>query len=146
MTTPPRPLGDFSGFDLPDHDLAALVRQLDPHRLTVVYVRKSDPGGHKNQAAYLMVQEAVPEALARAGVPPERLILLEGDTGKSAWLSRKFRADLNNLYERIGADEVGTVVVRDISRIFRDTYLKESTDFCARMARFNTKLLTTFGG
>jgi hypothetical protein len=144
--TPARPIGDFSGIDLPESGLAALVRKMDRARATIVYVRKSDPKAHREQAAYLLVQEALPELLVQAGVPRERLVLLEGDTGKSAWLSRKFRADLADLYERIGADKVGTVVVRDVSRMFRDSFLKEPADFCARMARFDTKVLTTFGG
>src|SRR5438105_10223742 len=115
-----RAIGDFSGFDMGNDGFAQLVGQMDISRLTVVYVRKSDPKGHKEQSAYLMVQERLPDLLVEAGVPRERMVLLEGDIGKSAWLSRRFRKDLGDLFERIGADKVGTVAIRDVSRMFRD--------------------------
>ncbi len=143
-----RKIGDFRiELDISEESaLAALVPKLEKTRLIYVYIRKSDPSGHDHNPHYLLVQENVPQLLVSAGVPRAQIRLLEGDTGKSAYLSRQFRLDLAELFDQIGMGSVGTVVVPDISRLFRDAWLKEPASFASRIARHRTLIVTTVAG
>src|SRR5689334_7776827 len=77
-----------------------IVPHLDPRRLLITYARKSDPKGHAEHGHYLAAQERIPQQIKEARFEGEILILDE-DTGISAWLGRKFRSDLRRQHELI---------------------------------------------
>lgn len=142
-----RAVGDFRSDD--DYDgggLHALLSQCDLSRKLYLYIRKSNKTGIEQNANYLIAQESLVTHLIDAGVSPEKMVALEDDTGKSGALSRKFRKDLDALFEAIGEGGVGTVVAIDIARLFRDYTDIEPATFAARMGRHKVSVLTTDDG
>jgi DNA invertase Pin-like site-specific DNA recombinase len=123
-----------------------VIAECPQDRFFYVYVRKSNQAAESASANYLHAQLDLSQALAQAGVPAERMVVLSDDTGKSGTLSRQFRRDLARVFEDMGKGLVGTVVAMDVARLFRDYTDKEPAAFAARMARCGVHVVTHYRG
>ena len=112
------------------------------------YLRRSQitDEADRHGTNYLIAQARFVEALRGLGVDIPVSRVLDADTGKSGALGRKFREDLQQLWDAIDQDENNTVVaVRDVSRLFRDATDREPTLFATHMDVHRTLVLTSDG-
>ena len=125
---------------------AEKVRLLDTTRWIILYIRKSNKAGKAEHGNFLIEQEKVLELLLKAGIPRERILVLDGDTGKSAKLNAKFRKDLDKMMGLLLEEQVGGVIALNIARLFRDRTLQAPSSFAGRMQRSKALLITADGG
>ena len=146
-----RRMGDFSAL-AEDDGLGEIIKALLIEFVVgmfVLYIRRSKMTGDDEHetANYLIRQEKLLDRLLEIGVPCERVLLLAGDTGKSAALTRDEREDMETLYTTLGeADESKRAVVVvsiEISRLHRNPDLQEPVRFASRMSRQGTIVVTT---
>ncbi len=130
----------------PKNPFSEIVPTLDRTRALTVYVRKSGLAGEGSQGFYLLAQHDIPRLLAEAGFPSDKIILLDEDTGISAWLGRQHRPDLQRQHEMIMEGRIGTVVALEVSRLFRDEFLSAPVEFAKVTAYQNAVVVAQIGG
>jgi DNA invertase Pin-like site-specific DNA recombinase len=88
-------------------------------RSAFVYVRQSSPNQvRKNQESHRR-QEHMVEHVATLGWPPCRIIMLDGDTGRTG-TSLHGRHQFQELLETIARDQAGLIAACELSRLVRD--------------------------
>lgn len=96
--------------------------KIQPHhrqRLAIVNVRQSSPGQVRNNRESALRQRALQKRAEELGWPPERILVLDEDQGKSA-SSTSGRAAYRKLAEAVVEDRAGIILAVDVSRWSRD--------------------------
>jgi len=95
---------------------------IKPHHLeheAFVYLRQSGPRQVRKNREGQQRQRAMVDHVVGLGWPRSRVILLEGDTGRSG-SSQHGRIEFQTLLEAIVAGKAGLVAARELSRLVRD--------------------------
>lgn len=101
--------------------IRAFLPKMDPKRWVVVYIRKSNDTAEMDNSNYLEHQEKLAEYVAAAGVDADRLKVESADIGISGVYDGTYRPSLKKIEDWLRHPElIGTIIVADISRIYRD--------------------------
>ena len=120
---------------------------LDLTRKFVVYVRKSNPAAETAKGNYLAYQEHLHLYLEEAGVGKEQIEVFSEDVGISAVYDEKYRPSLKKIDNwLLNPDIIGTIVVVDISRIYRDPTMVGPSLLASKLKTNRVKILTFDGG
>src|SRR3954454_2376274 len=103
------------------------------HR-AVVYVRQSTPGQVERNTESSVRQYALAERAVELGWPPESVVVVDGDTGRSAaWASA--RIGFRELVAEVGLGNVGLILALEVSRLARSSAdWHQPLDLCALTA------------
>jgi DNA invertase Pin-like site-specific DNA recombinase len=88
-------------------------------RTAYVYVRQAALGLPGESAKALERQYSLEERLVSLGWPPERVVVVDSDLGRSGFSATK-REGFRLLLEEVGKGTVGAVAALDMSRLARD--------------------------
>ncbi len=92
------------------------------------------------ESRMLEMQRTLPRALYEAGVPRERIIVLPGDSGKSASLGPMYRAYYDLLRHLLLTGRMGVLATVEVSRLHRDSSGRQAPDFAAIMGMDRVKM------
>jgi DNA invertase Pin-like site-specific DNA recombinase len=106
-------------------------------RRAYVYLRQSSPGQVKKNVQGQERQRKMAEMVEELGWPPERTVLLGGDTGHSG-SSLHGRDDYQRLFQAVMAQEAGLIAVRELSRLVRNS---QDWNDLVRLCRYKGVLL-----
>src|SRR3954447_19971972 len=100
-------------------------------RRAVVYVRQSTPGQVERNTESGARQYALAERAVELGWPPESVVVVDGDTGRSAaWASA--RIGFRELVAEVGLGNVGLILALEVSRLARSSAdWHQLLDLCA---------------
>lgn len=102
------------------------IRAEHKQKLAVVYVRQSSPDQVRHHTGSTETQRALAELPRRWGWPESRIKVIEDDLGLSGTSSDQ-RPGFQHLLELMDRGEVGIVLVREMSRLSRDSLDAERT-------------------
>lgn len=89
------------------------------HRLAVVYIRQSSPGQVRNNRESALRQGALTKRAEELGWPPERILVLQEEQGRSG-SSTCGRHAYRQLAEEVVEDRVGMILAVEVGRWSRD--------------------------
>jgi DNA invertase Pin-like site-specific DNA recombinase len=103
-------------------------------RRAVVYVRQSTPGQVERNTESAMRQYGLAERAVELGWPPESVVVVDEDTGRSAaWATS--RMGFRELVAEVGLGHVGVILALEVSRLARSSAdWHQLLDLCALTA------------
>jgi DNA invertase Pin-like site-specific DNA recombinase len=100
-------------------------------RRAVVYVRQSTPGQVERNTESGARQYALAERAVELGWPPESVVVVDEDTGRSAAWARS-RIGFRELVAEVGLGNVGAILALEVSRLARSSAdWHQLLDLCA---------------
>ena len=103
-------------------------------RRAVVYVRQSTPGQVERNTESSARQYALAERAVELGWPPESVVVVDEDTGRSAAWARS-RIGFRELVAEVGLGHVGVILALEVSRLARSSAdWHQLLDLCALTA------------
>src|SRR4051794_28297860 len=88
-------------------------------RRAVVYVRRSTPGRVERNIESRARQYALAERAVELGWPAESVVVVDEDTGRSAWAHS--RIGFRELVAEVGLGHVGVILALEVSRLARSS-------------------------
>jgi DNA invertase Pin-like site-specific DNA recombinase len=100
-------------------DCPPQIRARHLGKLAIVYARQSSADQVREHTGSTADQRALADLPRQWGWSPERILMIDEDLGLSATSSQD-RRGFQRMLELLDRDEVGLILVRDVSRISRD--------------------------